>query len=312
MALSKLTSLFVLSNALLGTAIAASSSGCKANAALPQDQTPGVAFTQSDGTDRNYLIHIPSTYVSTTPAELIFSFHGHGAKASDQEDISQFSNATFNPNGIAVYPQGKKESWQGAPYANKSINDIEFVKDMISNFTETYCIDTSRIYASGMSNGGGFTATLACDPSVNTQIAAFAPVSGAYYIKNSTACEPTAIEVPCDKGDRVVPVIEFHGDHDTTIPYGGEGKSGECLPEISHFVRSWSGRDGLGLENKTTYDMYDGSVTRSMFPADSSDPNFGLVQHYKTAGLAHKWPSMDTTNYDATPIIMEFFGNHTL
>ncbi|TVY30348.1 Bifunctional acetylxylan esterase/xylanase [Lachnellula hyalina] len=316
MSASRLTTLFVLTNALLGTAIAAPSPGCAANNTLPKGQTPGgdsvtVAFTQSDGTARDYRIHIPSTYVSTTPAELIFSFHGHGTGASGQETISQLSNEAFNPSGIAVYPQGKSDAWQGAPYAVTGINDIEFVKDMISNFTETYCIDTSKIYASGMSIGGGFTATLACDSSVNTQIAAFAPVSGAYYI-NTTTCAPTAVEIPCDKGDRIVPVIEFHGDADTTIPYGGESKNGDCLPEVSHWVRSWSYRDGLGLKNITTYDLYSGKVTRSKFPNNSSDPNFGLVQHYKTAGLGHIWPSTNSTSYDATPIIMEFFGNHTL
>ncbi|TVY53393.1 Bifunctional acetylxylan esterase/xylanase XynS20E [Lachnellula cervina] len=313
---SKLTTLFVLTNALLGTAFAASSAGCTANKALPNGQTPGgdtvkVAFTQSDGTARDYLIHIPSTYVSTTPAELIFSFHGHTVDASNQESTSQFSNPKFNPNGIAVYPQGKGDSWQGAPYADKGVNDIEFVKDMISHFKESYCIDTSKIYASGMSNGGGFTATLACDSSVNILIAAFAPVSGAYYIDSST-CTPTAIKIPCDKGDRIVPVIEFHGDADPTIPYGGEKKNKECLPEVSHWVRSWSSRDGLGLENQTTHDMYKGKVTRSKFPKDSSDPSFGTVQHYKTAGLGHTWPTTDSAGYDATPIIMEFFGNYTL
>ena len=116
MSASRLTTLFVLTNALLGTAIAAPSPGCAANNTLPKGQTPGgdsvtVAFTQSDGTARDYRIHIPSTYVSTTPAELIFSFHGHGTGASGQETISQLSNEAFNPSGIAVYPQGKSVSF---------------------------------------------------------------------------------------------------------------------------------------------------------------------------------------------------------
>ena len=182
---------------------------------------------------------------------------------------------------------------------------------MIANFTSTYCIDTSKIYAAGFSNGGGFTGTLACDASINSKIAAFAPVSGAFYIPSST-CNPTTIAIPCDKGSRAVPVLEFHGDADTTIPYHGGVESGDCVPDIPHWVTSWSSRDGLGVRNKTTAGLYGGKATRYQFPEDPSDPAFGTVTHYRTVGLGHAWPNTEITSYDATPIIMEFFGNHTL
>lgn len=88
-----------------------STSGC--SSALPDKQSPGgdshqVAFTQSNGVKRVYLIHIPSNYDINTPAPLIFSFHGHGKTAAQQEGLSQFSNegTGYNPNAFAVYPQG--------------------------------------------------------------------------------------------------------------------------------------------------------------------------------------------------------------
>ena len=111
MALSKLTSLFILTSTLLGATAAAPSEGCKAKNPLPPGQAPGgktveVPFKTSDNTNRTYLIHIPSTYKSTTPADLYFSFHGHNGTPEKQENISQFSNPKYNPNGIAVYPAG--------------------------------------------------------------------------------------------------------------------------------------------------------------------------------------------------------------
>jgi hypothetical protein len=35
-----------------------------------------------------------------------FRCHGGGKTSAEQEELSQFSNEYFNPNGIAVYPQG--------------------------------------------------------------------------------------------------------------------------------------------------------------------------------------------------------------
>jgi poly(3-hydroxybutyrate) depolymerase len=81
---------------------------------LPEAQQPAggashrVHINQTNGTPRTYLIHIPSIYSPNVSAPLILSFHGHGKNASSQEELSQFSNETWNPNGIAVYPQGLK------------------------------------------------------------------------------------------------------------------------------------------------------------------------------------------------------------
>jgi poly(3-hydroxybutyrate) depolymerase len=103
------TQLLLASN-IISSAILPGSKGCGKD--LPAAQTPpgGAShqtdFTQSDGTHRTYLIHIPSNYDKNTPVPLIFSFHGQGKNSSEQEGLSQFSNEAWNPNGIAVYPQG--------------------------------------------------------------------------------------------------------------------------------------------------------------------------------------------------------------
>jgi poly(3-hydroxybutyrate) depolymerase len=186
---------------------------------------------------------------------------------------------------------------------------------MISHFQERYCIDPSRIYAAGKSNGGGLTNLLACDPLLSTQIAAFAPVSGAFYIPSSS-CSATSISIPCNPGRNPIPILEFHGSKDKTIPYEGGGRRGECLPSIPHWVREWSKREGYGLSNKTT-EMFGGKVQR--YEYGEAAGQLGIVTHYLTDGLGHDWPSKEPnddnskgTYYDATPIIMDFFNKYTL
>jgi poly(3-hydroxybutyrate) depolymerase len=60
----------------------------------------------SSGIVRDFLLSIPSAYDGSTPVPLIFSFHGRNKGAEYQQELSQFSNSSFNKDGIAVYPYG--------------------------------------------------------------------------------------------------------------------------------------------------------------------------------------------------------------
>ncbi|PLB54532.1 putative ferulic acid esterase [Aspergillus steynii IBT 23096] len=305
-------------SSITGLTTAAGSNGC--GKPLPKHQSAGgdshqTHFTTSDGTERTYLIHIPSNYDTNTPVPLIFSFHGRSGNSANQEGLSQFSNEDWNPNGIAVYPQGLDEQWQGDP-ASEGVDDIAFTLEMLDHFEDRYCIDSSRIYAAGKSNGGGFTHLLACDSTASTRIAAFAPVAGAYYQEVSEDdCNPITVPIECNPGRSPIPIIEFHGFEDETIPYAGGPRRGECLPSVPHFVREWSKRDGFGLHNKTT-NLYDHQVQRYEY---ASGDAFGTVTHYRIGGLGHDWPSTgpnsdnpDGTYLDATPLIMDFFNRWAL
>jgi poly(3-hydroxybutyrate) depolymerase len=189
---------------------------------------------------------------------------------------------------------------------------------MINYFNELYCIDTARYYAAGKSDGGGFTGVLACDSSLSTQIAAFAPVSGAFYIPGSTEsdCAPQSISLPCSPGRAPLPVIEFHGSNDTTIPYSGGPRKTACLPAVPHWVEEWSIRQEYGLTNKTT-SLFGNMVQK--YEYGGGNGSLGIVTHYLTDELGHDWPSTVPnddnpfgTYYNATPIIMDFFNKYTL
>lgn len=256
----------------------------------------------SSSVQREFLIHVPSTYNALHPAGVIFSYHGNSRTAHYQETLSQFSDPTFNPDHIAVYPQGLNNSWQGPSYAVPGVNDLQFTTDLVTYLSDNFCVDRSRIYASGKSNGGGFVGTLACSPE-GGRFAAFAPVSGAFYTDNPET------HVKCTPSRTELPILEFHGGNDTTIPYtGGTGKGG-LLPDIDQWLGWWAERDGLAAE--TVSSEYGGEVQHTVFGSGECD---GLVQGYKVEHLGHVWPSTkpnldsDTpTVVEATEVIMEFF-----
>lgn len=139
----------------------------------------------SGGRTRTYLLHIPTNYNINEARGLIFSYHGRGGSASNQESLSSFSDPYFNKDNFAVYPQGVNNEWQGDASADTSINDVQFTLDMISAISASYCVNTDAIYSTGKSNGGGFSLNvLACDNTASQKIAAFASNSGAYCKSN--------------------------------------------------------------------------------------------------------------------------------
>ncbi|GAD99411.1 ferulic acid esterase (FaeA), putative [Paecilomyces variotii No. 5] len=294
---------------------------------LPNNESPGKftnvpLFMTSDNVPRSYIVNIPSGYNPNKPAPLIFSFHGRGKTAYSQLRLSAFYNETWNPDAISVYPQGLKGSegepqWQGDPNS-VGVNDVGFVLDMINSFSENYCIDTDRIFASGKSNGGGFTGLLACDETASKSIAAFAPVSGAYYqaLNKNGTCDAAHTPIKCSPAARKIPILEFHGDADHTIPYDGGERRGECLPTIPHWAREWSKRDGYGPRSYLT-SSFDNNVLK--YEYGNLDSSLGIVTHYMIRGLGHAWPSTQPnsdnpngTYIDATPLIMDFFSKYPL
>src|SRR5688572_16987486 len=84
---------------------------CGRNKALPNgvqlDHSVNLTLASSSGaTPRKYRLHLPKDYDGSKPLPLILSFHGRGQDALYQENLSQFSNASYGFEGIAVYPEG--------------------------------------------------------------------------------------------------------------------------------------------------------------------------------------------------------------
>lgn len=194
--------------------------------------------------------------------------------------------------------------WQGDPTSH--VDDVKFTLELLESIEKTFCIDDEKIYASGLSNGGGFVANiLACDPTASRKFAAFAAASGAYYQNDVKGeCDANTVELTCNNNGTKVPLIVTHGGKDKVIKYEGGERRKSCLPSIPHFVTAWAERDGLGSTN--TSSKVDGTdVTHYSF---GEGANAGMVQSYYIPELGHKWPMQTKAPISATKIFLEFFN----
>jgi polyhydroxybutyrate depolymerase len=253
----------------------------------------------SGGLDRTYTVHLPAHYNPRKSYPLVLSFHGHKRTSQYQEELSGFSAL----DAISVYPQGLvgtdgETAWTGAPYS-AAADDVLLTSDLITKLQKTLCVDANRVFAAGKSNGGGFVGVLACR--LASRIAAFAPVSGAFYPQGG-ACHPS----------RPVPILDFHGTADTTIPYTGNPEKG--LPTIPGWLAAWSTRDGCRF-GPVSWTPVKGVVAQKWLACERG----ATVEHYRVEGAGHVWPStkpnLDSatpTVIDATPVIWRFFRSHPL
>jgi len=288
--------------------------GCGANSSWTFDSDNH--SNQTIGT-RSFLVHIPANYDPSSPHAVVLSFHGRGASDKVQETITGLSKPGLliaNKGIIAVYPMGafgtgkhKKPSraWKGAPYASKEVDDFAFVDDMLDAVKSNLCVDPARVYASGMSNGGGFVNLLACSADMAPKFAAFAPVSAALY-------SGTHPFTSCDPG-RAVPIINFHGSADKTIPFLGRNvtDTADRTPAIPDWREGWVTRNGCdptAPSNVTT--PYDGVVETTW---ECGGDNRTEFKAFQISNGVHRWPTTAETSFDATPDqIVPFFDRFTI
>ena len=262
----------------------------------------------SSGMERDYLLHVPPTHDRTRPTPLVISLHGAGGWPVQQMELTRWNRLADEHGFIVVYPSGIASAgprvWhtEGTSLAR----DVGFISELIDTLEAGYNIDPERIYANGISNGGGMSFVLSC--MLSDRIAAVGMVGAAQTLPWSWCT---------DHGP--VPMIAFHGTADPMIPYDG-GRSpiaDNWFPKIPTWTANWARRNRCGMVPVETAVAAD--VTRIEYPgcADGAD-----VVLFRIQGGGHTWPGGEplpkwfvgpTSNgVDATRQMWEFFREHPL
>jgi polyhydroxybutyrate depolymerase len=252
----------------------------------------------SGGVSRHYLLHVPASYQSGVPVPLVINFHGLGSNSNQEQALTGMSAKADREGFFVVYPDGINAEWATGPGADGQ-RDRQFVRDLLASLESQYSIDPQRVYATGISNGGGMTDRLGCY--LADVIAAIAPDSGAYNFWQD--CHPS----------RPVPVLAFHGLDDQIVPYLG-GTPGLLLPSIPDWAAAWAQRDGCALTPVETNPVAGVSIrTWSGCQGNSQVILYTLANH------GHSWPgstvmpaAITSQAVNATDVMWEFFRSHPM
>jgi len=256
---------------------------------------------QHGGLERTYVTHIPPAYDGVARLPLVLNFHGFGSNARDQALYSGLPAKGDDEGFIVVSPNGtgERQAWNLAFAITGGVDDISFVGALLDKLESELCVDTTRVYAVGMSNGAAFAQRVACK--MPERIAGVAAVTALAYPLNCGTSQP-------------IPVIAFHGTDDPCVPFeGGTPQCGAMFPvrSIEESARLWSEHNRCNEEPAlTNVSEHVRTIAYSECAAEVA------VVLYVVEGGGHTWPgAIDvprlgpvTREINATDLIWEFFA----
>jgi polyhydroxybutyrate depolymerase len=263
-----------------------------------------------DGASRTYRRYLPE-HAGGGPLPVVLNLHGLVSNIGEQVALSAFEAVAAREAFIVLTPQaaGALPVWS---LTEDTANvDVQFLTSMLDEVEATACVDTARVYAAGLSEGGIMASVLACLH--GDRIAAVGLVSG---IRRSGACHPP----------RPVPLVIFWGKQDTVLPYcGGLGNIvlapiqsqpaatpnvPRCPPDdlngfppVEQVVGDWASANGCDPHPDAT------QVAADVEERDFSGcGHAGAVRFFVVADGGHTWPGSKVMEAISNSPIGAFFG----
>lgn len=217
---------------------------CKKNgASIPSATRPPDKISEQktvnltiNGIDRSFIVYLPIGYNNAGKMPMVYVIHGGSGTPEGMINIANFKPIADRDKVVLVYPSGVQKNWNdGRPTTPNQlgINDVSYFNQVSDHMISNYAVDGTRIYATGISNGGFMSSRLGCE--LSNRIAAIAVVAA--------TIEANTIAVSCNPSNPV-PSIYIHGTLDPLVPFTGGnmtagGTAGGTI--LSHFqaVAKW-------------------------------------------------------------------------
>jgi polyhydroxybutyrate depolymerase len=247
-----------------------------------------------DGVTREALVYVPAE-ATTTPTPVVFAFHGHGGTMKNA--AAKFRFQKLWPEAIAVYMQGlptpgaltdtegKRPGWQKF-FGDQGDRDLKFFDAVLATLRTDYKIDEKRIYATGHSNGGGFTYLLWA--ARGDVFAAVAPCAAAAMVGPPPDDLPAALAPIVEKARKSMknlkpkPVLHMAGENDPLVKFAWQQRTIDGIRKIN----------GCG-EGKPWGEHC------TLYPSKTGTP---VVTYIHSGG--HQLPD------EVLPVIVKFFKQH--
>ena len=264
--------------------------------------TPGdhLVHLDVDGTDRVFVLHIPTNYNPDHAYTLVFELHGYSGTARSQMGLSFLWAEGDKDDFVVVNPQGLGDPplWINFYPGEVGQAQIAFFKAMIDHLDSNLNIDPNRIYVTGMSNGGVMSNYLGCE--MADTFAAIAPVAGGH--NSIETCQPA----------NPISVIAVHGTEDRNIPYES---TNPYAVTARYYIQAWAERNGCSPDPLT--EQITGKVSKESWPNCFEDVEVVL---FTVEGGRHEWPGSAygpgpypeglEPNFYASEAIWDFFASN--
>ena len=288
----------------------------------PPEIPPGPKQIQieHDNYIRNVTYHIPKK-LRKRRRSLILCLH---AAEETTESFARITRKGFNRlsesnNFIVAYPEALNQYWNDAREDSISlshfeeIDDVGFIEKVVDYAIDSFRIDPTRVYVTGLSEGGLMTMRLACE--IPVKFKGFATVAASLSLDQLVDC----------RADTAISIMAINGTKDPILPYDGgqitidNELQGSVLP-IEDAIKFWLGESKCGEKSVTrdipNVDTFDETRSEKISYTDCKYGN--KIVLVRVNGGGHTWPGgrqyegqrnigKTSKDFDAAGEIWKFF-----
>jgi polyhydroxybutyrate depolymerase len=185
----------------------------------PEPTLPGALVAgalEHEGRTRTWHAYLPAASASS-PA-LVLVLHGSGGDGAQARGGYgyEFDVLAEREGFVPIYPDGFEKHWndcrKAGPYAANAldVDDVGFLRALVARFAAEQGADRTRVFATGISNGGQMALRLALE--APDLVRAVAPVVASLPAERNMDCRPAG---------RPVAVLLMNGTQDPMNPWAG-------------------------------------------------------------------------------------------
>jgi poly(3-hydroxybutyrate) depolymerase len=126
------------------------------------------------------------------------------------------------------------------------VDDVAYIGELMDDIETMFCVDTSREYVIGFSNGGMMAEYMGCQ--ANDRFAAIAPFHGQRH--RGFSCSPYY--------EQTMPIMNIYGTRDTELPYNGDPGWGWYYQPVDEVSRTFGDHNGCDRTWNTVSTVSDG------------------------------------------------------
>lgn len=288
----------------------------------PPEIPPGPKEVQiaHDNYIRNVTYQIPKK-LRKRKRSLVICLHSGGETADNFARITRrgFNKLSETSNFVVAYPEALNNYWNDARTDSISlshydeIDDVGFIDKVIDYAIDSFRIDPSNIFVTGLSEGGLMTFRLACE--IPQKIKGFATVAASLSLDQLVDC----------RADTTVSLLAINGTRDPILPYSGgqiiidEMEQGSVLPiedAINFWLKESECTDKSSTRDISNRDTFDETRSEKIIYSNCKYGNKIVLIKVNNGG--HTWPGgrqyegqrnigKTSKDFNATAEIWKFF-----